>query len=88
MRGQFITQHRLQSDSARSLEVKDIPWRNVNGGKATRAILRQIIRTKEQEQEPGRANQRSEREEGKSRGVEKLSRKKKKKKDGKGRNLI
>lgn len=36
-RGQFITQHRLQSGLARSLEVKDIPWKNVNRDNATRA---------------------------------------------------
>lgn len=54
-RGRFITQHRLQSGSARSLEVKDIPQKNVNGGKAAVAIPLQFIRTTEQEL--GRANQ-------------------------------
>lgn len=29
-------------------EVEDISWKNVNGGKATRAILGQVIRTKRQ----------------------------------------
>lgn len=43
--------------------MKDIPRKNVNGGKAAEAIPLQIIRTTEQE--PGRANQkvRKEREE-------------------------
>ena len=49
VRGRFITQHRLESGLAHSLEVKDILWKNVNGGKATRAILHQVIRTTEQE---------------------------------------
>lgn len=56
MRGRFITQRRLQSGSARSLEVKDIPWKNVNGGKATTgAIPRQIIRTTAQGAGPGQS---------------------------------
>lgn len=48
-RGRLITQHRLQSGLARWLKVKDIPMKNVDGGKATAAVPRQIIRTTEQD---------------------------------------
>lgn len=43
VRGPYITQHRLRSSSTRSLEVKDIPWKNVNRGKVTNAIPHQLI---------------------------------------------
>lgn len=79
MRGQVITQRRLQSGSARSLEAKDIRRKNVNGSKAAAAIPHQIIRTTEQELGQGPSRER---------GANRVGETLKQNKDGKGHDVI